>query len=1189
MMLKARELIKDEKIYYPNKFIENPKVSIIMPTYCRGDNGLLIKAIDSVLNQTYIFFELIIVDDGSVDNTQNLVKEYQKKDNRILYIRNDVNSGLPALRANQGIMHSRGMYISYMFDDDSWRPNALKALVDEIETETRLAVIYGGCMMHFSGMDRSTLLKNEFEYYKLIENNLIANNAVIHHKKICEIYGMYDMHLTMRRLNDWDLWLRWGKHVSFRLIDEVISDANVGENGSLGTTCKFDLQITREMLGRDRDKALCLDRFLEYDIDDISFIENEKEKEYVYSTHILPWKLKHREFYLDDRNIYTLNGHKTRIIATKTTFDATVTLNVESYLEFCKDEYTYLYIPEEQLPNTKFYDGDILALNRATLLSTLNLVRNLRDKKIDVTVVYFIDDDLLKIYQVGDTYAAPGTLMYGVICDLISASDRIVTFSKSIADSIRGFNDRITILQTHVNSSYLSKHDSYEEHGAFRILFAGGGARVGEFKAISRDLVKLSERYEDKIEFDFWGYIPDEIKNITTSKVRFIPFTSSYTEYMDRLSASKYNLFLCPLDDSEFKRGKSPIKFLEMCCCSTIGLFSDMPVYSLVEDGVNGFKIKAGESWYNKIVSIIEMPVEDKKRIFNAALETAATYTTELSIDKFRLALKAAQLYNRIGSKTILYACHSPFLGGAENHLFRHAMLAKNMGFKVEFALPIASETMNESLQLLLKSNGIETSYYDYLIYGDIEDIDFDLSRIHGEGLSEKLAGKNIGLIHNCTMMPAFSYAAKRLGIPQVSSIYQSVRENSIASISDEFKPTVIHSDSVLFTNVWFERFDVYSTCIRSHVPDTFFINHKTAPKPQYHIAVSGTVQRRKGQLEAIKAVGILKEKYDIALHLYGYTRFFPEYIDECKLAAKSYGIEDKVYFEDFVSDIRDAFIKDDIDMLVCASTSESFPQVVLEAMAMEIPVVSTPVAGVPELLNIHTGYLAVDFSEEDIAGAIENCIKSIIEGTASDTVKRAKEQISKECSFENVSCRLFDLYSRAINSNSASHIQKFGSEHAYSIPDNSVSILPAQQNVRISKTIENSYICYSRGIRKSRTYRIFCEYNTLSAIKLILASDAICKGNIRVSIYSSGLCLRSTTIPIDARTYHKWTSFTFDRLYNCGGHILTVKVEVFYEEGSGKVGVFEDTRRRSLWYRVMKKLGLPTKRLNVLYFDCEE
>src|SRR6266567_7475011 len=99
-MLKARAFLNDQQIRSSANIIDEPEISVIMPTYCRGDSGLLERAIRSVLRQTFRDFELIIVDDGSRDRTRSVVLGFLEADHRIRYIRHEINSGLPALRVN---------------------------------------------------------------------------------------------------------------------------------------------------------------------------------------------------------------------------------------------------------------------------------------------------------------------------------------------------------------------------------------------------------------------------------------------------------------------------------------------------------------------------------------------------------------------------------------------------------------------------------------------------------------------------------------------------------------------------------------------------------------------------------------------------------------------------------------------------------------------------------------------------------------------------------------------------------------------------------------------------------------------------------------------------------------------------------------------------------------------------------
>lgn len=96
-------------------------VSVIIPTYNRDD--IVERAIRSVVNQTYNNLEIIVVDDGSTDNTKQIVGEIN--DNRIIYIRQKKNKGISAAR-NTGIKNSEGKFIAFLDSDDEYLPQKIK-------------------------------------------------------------------------------------------------------------------------------------------------------------------------------------------------------------------------------------------------------------------------------------------------------------------------------------------------------------------------------------------------------------------------------------------------------------------------------------------------------------------------------------------------------------------------------------------------------------------------------------------------------------------------------------------------------------------------------------------------------------------------------------------------------------------------------------------------------------------------------------------------------------------------------------------------------------------------------------------------------------------------------------------------------------------------------------------------------
>ncbi len=117
----------------------NPKVSIVMSVY--NGVGLINKTVDSVLNQTLRDFEFIIINDGSTDSTQDLIKEYILKDNRIILLENKENIGLTK-SLNRGINLARGDYIARIDVGDLWDKIKLEKQIKFLE-ENKEYIICG--------------------------------------------------------------------------------------------------------------------------------------------------------------------------------------------------------------------------------------------------------------------------------------------------------------------------------------------------------------------------------------------------------------------------------------------------------------------------------------------------------------------------------------------------------------------------------------------------------------------------------------------------------------------------------------------------------------------------------------------------------------------------------------------------------------------------------------------------------------------------------------------------------------------------------------------------------------------------------------------------------------------------------------------------------------------------------------
>ena len=129
----------------------NPKVSVIITTYNRAD--LLPRAVNSVLAQTYVDYELIIVDDASSDDTRQVISDFA--DPRVRPLRNERNKGLVSSR-NTGIANARGEYIAFLDDDDEYVPTRLADQVELLDASPPdVAMVYGRTVESNDSHDRA--------------------------------------------------------------------------------------------------------------------------------------------------------------------------------------------------------------------------------------------------------------------------------------------------------------------------------------------------------------------------------------------------------------------------------------------------------------------------------------------------------------------------------------------------------------------------------------------------------------------------------------------------------------------------------------------------------------------------------------------------------------------------------------------------------------------------------------------------------------------------------------------------------------------------------------------------------------------------------------------------------------------------------------------------------------------------
>jgi len=177
-------------------------VSIITPVY--NSEKFLRQAINSVVNQTYKNWELLLIDDCSTDKSLTIINEFTKNNHRIRLIQNKVNEGA-AVSRNKGILEAKGHYIAFLDSDDLWKPKKLKIQLKRMQ-EQNCDVSFSSYELideHGHKLNKKVCALPILSYNKLLKSNYIGNlTGVYNAKTLGKITSP-----NLRKRQDWLIWL----------------------------------------------------------------------------------------------------------------------------------------------------------------------------------------------------------------------------------------------------------------------------------------------------------------------------------------------------------------------------------------------------------------------------------------------------------------------------------------------------------------------------------------------------------------------------------------------------------------------------------------------------------------------------------------------------------------------------------------------------------------------------------------------------------------------------------------------------------------------------------------------------------------------------------------------------------------------------------------------------------------------
>ena len=224
----------DDKLY--SIFMDNKaKISVIIPSYNHASS--LAGCFESIFNQSIPVKEIIVIDDGSTDNTKEAVKPYL---DRVKYIHQE-NAGAPSAR-NHGFRESTGEYVIFCDADVIMKPNMLEKMLEVLEADKSVAFAYSGFVFGWK-----TFKGFPFSSDRLFKNNFIHTTSLIRRSA----FPNFDE--RVKRLQDWDLWLTMTKkgYSGSCVSKEPLFKVRVEGKSRIGSswTPKFMYKVPWSLLG----------------------------------------------------------------------------------------------------------------------------------------------------------------------------------------------------------------------------------------------------------------------------------------------------------------------------------------------------------------------------------------------------------------------------------------------------------------------------------------------------------------------------------------------------------------------------------------------------------------------------------------------------------------------------------------------------------------------------------------------------------------------------------------------------------------------------------------------------------------------------------------------------------------------------------------------------------------------------
>jgi glycosyltransferase involved in cell wall biosynthesis len=618
--MRVREIIADTE-WHPSKDYGSakPLVSVLLPTFRRGESGLFLKAVRSVLSQSLVDLELIIVDDGSTDGTAGQISQMMAEDERVSCLRHPRNVGLPAISEYEAFLKARAQYLAFAFDDDEFYPNAIQGLFNYAQKNDS-PIIHGYVDMYvYDGATQERGKISEFgrgstPQILLASTNYISNNSVLLHRRLVEKVGLYDPHVAISRLCDWDLWRRIAAYFDIVAVDVPVGQVHGPSTAdSLGHTYTMDLWQAFEWMNVPRNEQLLPEKFEDYDIFSIpeslsgetklaiqEIRENFKSKFWYPKT--LP-KLRR----VGSEGAVRGSKEDGHILVVTGIHDACTSLYFD-HLPLFYHQRVRIVMPGYWLPEEMIGATCVI------------FVRNLPDfaewieyaRKLQIPHYYFLDDNLMLLGKETRYQSTFGSFTEEWVREMLQSFSGVLLSTGALTDyfrenKIHGHLFYYPPIAKRVGMGEKVKCGPSDE-GSLRIAFFGGSHRNEPFKEVVFPAIRQFAQHH-RVELFVGGLKENSLQATDRLRITYFSFDISYDRALERFAVCGIDVLVHPNSQTSNNTYKSLNVLINAMTMDAVPILSNEAPYDrLSGENVALLCSQDEKSWVEAIELVYHEP-----------------------------------------------------------------------------------------------------------------------------------------------------------------------------------------------------------------------------------------------------------------------------------------------------------------------------------------------------------------------------------------------------------------------------------------------------------------------------------------------------------------------------------------------------------------------------------------------------